>query len=69
MTLSKDQKMKIGCIIVMLLLIPAVIVYYEYNVAAANNIQQMREHAQAALNQTLPGVNVGNLSKIIPGNP
>lgn len=69
MTLTKDQKMKVGCIIVMLLLIPAFVVYYEYNVAAANNLAQMREHAQAALNNTLPGVSVGNLSKIIPSSP
>ena len=45
LTPDKEKRIKIACLIVVALLVPAFVVYYEYQVAAQNNIEQMQKHA------------------------
>jgi len=65
LTPDKEKKIKLACVLVILLLVPAFVVYYEYEIAAANNIQQMKEHAIA---QYQP-VTQGTINKITKNGP
>ena len=62
LTPEKEKRVKLACILVIALLVPAFVVYYEYEVASANNIQQIKAHAQAN-SQPITSNEIGNLSK------
>lgn len=65
MNLTKDQKIKLGCIIVMLLLVPSFVIYYEYSIAAANNAAMMRQHASS---QPVTATDINNLTSTKTGS-
>lgn len=61
LTPDKEKRIKIACLIVVALLVPSFVVYYEYEIASANNIQQMREH-QIANTAPVTASNIGNVT-------
>lgn len=67
-TPEKQKKARIACIIVIAMLIPAFVVYYEYEIAAVNNIQQVKEHAIAS-SQPLTAASLSNLTKPSTNTP
>ena len=49
----KERKIRLMCLLVICMLVPAVLVYYEWQIAAANNLQQMQEHATTTINKNI----------------
>lgn len=49
--MEKKRKILLLELFVILLLIPSVVIYYEWNIARQNNENQMREHAIVELNK------------------
>lgn len=62
LTPEKEKRVKIACVLVIALLVPAFVIYYEYQIAAANNIQQMQAHARGN-SQPVTANEIGNLTK------
>ena len=56
--MEKKKKILLLELIVILMLIPAFVVYYEWNIAVKNNADQMRQHATSDLTNS----NTGNLA-------
>ena len=66
LTPEKEKRVKLACIIVIALLVPAFVVYYEYEIAAANNIQQMKEHALVVTGTTPTNMTIPNPTQKTP---